>query len=141
MSMDCIEKAAFQPRRFRSSMATLIWSTARSVSAFTCETCDAASRLMSDCTALAASAACLAAMASLKIRPSTSASTCTHRFTRKASRTALKQTFVWQWAQACESPNCPNLPLRTEASSSLSTCRALPSTARPRSSSTPRPMM
>ena len=141
MSMDCIEKAAFQPRRFLSFMATLIWSTARSANAFTCETCDAASRLMSDCTALAASAACLAAMASLKIRPSTSASTCTHRFIRKASRTALKQTFVWQWAQACESPNCPNLPLRTEASSSLSTCRALPSTARPRSSSTPRPMM
>ena len=141
MSMDCIEKAAFQPRRFLSFMATPTWSTARSANAFTCETCDAASRLMSDCTALAASAACLAAMASLKIRPSTSASTCTHRFTRKASRTALKQTFVWQWAQACESPNCPNLPLRTEASSSLSTCRALPSTARPRSSSTPRPMM
>ena len=141
MSMDCIEKAAFQPRRFLSFMATRIWSTARSANAFTCETCDAASRLMSDCTALAASAACLAAMASLKIRPSTSASTCTHRFIRKASRTALKQTFVWQWAQACESPNCPNLPLRTEASSSLSTCRALPSTARPRSSSTPRPMM
>ena len=141
MSMDCIEKVAFQPRRFLSFMATLIWSTAKSANAFTCETCDAASRLMSDCTALAASAACLAAMASLKIQPSTSASTCTHRFIRKASRTVLKQTFVWQWAQACESPNCPNLPLRTEASSSLSTCRALPSTARPRSSSTPRPMM